>query len=167
MLLGSFWWDNNDYYDRNSWSKLRATTSRTRGTWRSRMEVECIVGHRKRGRGHQYHVLWKGYPITEAMWEPETVFEHVQEMLLPYKEYHGLYTKIWTPQCLSNKFYLSCYSNFDTTTPETCWHPHVSSTYSQHPFVSQTQWPDDNGHEVCEGNRRPYKPSRRDAGGFL
>ena len=56
-------------------------------------EVESIVGHRKRGRGHQYHVLWKGYPITEATWEPETVFEHAQETLLPYKEYHRLNTK--------------------------------------------------------------------------
>jgi len=53
-------------------------------------EVERIIGHRKRGRGYQYHVLWKGYPITEATWEPETVFEHAQEMLQPYKAYHSL-----------------------------------------------------------------------------
>jgi len=53
-------------------------------------EVEQIIGHRKCGQGYQYHVLWKGYPITEAMWEPETVFEHTQETLQPYKEYHGL-----------------------------------------------------------------------------
>jgi hypothetical protein len=53
-------------------------------------EVERIIRHRKRGRSRQYHVLWKGYPITEAMWEPESVFEHAQEMLQPYKEYHGL-----------------------------------------------------------------------------
>ena len=53
-------------------------------------EVERIIGHQKQGRGHQYHVLWKGYPITEATWEPETVFEHVQETLQPYKEYHRL-----------------------------------------------------------------------------
>ena len=53
-------------------------------------EVEWIIGHRKRGQGYQYHVLWKGYPITEATWEPETVFEHAQETLQPYKEYHGL-----------------------------------------------------------------------------
>jgi hypothetical protein len=53
-------------------------------------EVERIIRHRKRGQGYQYHVLWKGYLITEAMWEPKTVFEHAQEMLQPYKEYHGL-----------------------------------------------------------------------------
>ena len=55
-------------------------------------EVEHIVGQ-KRGRGHQYYMLWKGHPITEATWEPESVFEHTQETLLPYKEYHGLNTK--------------------------------------------------------------------------
>jgi hypothetical protein len=44
----------------------------------------------KRGCGLQYHVLWKVYLITEATWEPESVFEHAQETLQPYKEYHGL-----------------------------------------------------------------------------
>jgi len=57
-------------------------------------EVERIIGHRKRGRGYQYHVLWKGYPITEATWEPESVFNHAQETLQPYKEYHGLNSKL-------------------------------------------------------------------------
>jgi hypothetical protein len=54
------------------------------------LEVDRIVGHRKRGHAYQYHVLWKGYPITEATWEPEAVFEHAQETLLPYKAFHGL-----------------------------------------------------------------------------
>jgi hypothetical protein len=53
-------------------------------------EVDRIVGHRKCGHIYQYHVLWKGYPITEATWEPEAVFEHAQETLLPYKAFHGL-----------------------------------------------------------------------------
>jgi hypothetical protein len=53
-------------------------------------EVERIIGHRKCGRGYQYHMLWKGFPITEATWEPESVFDHAQETLQPYKEYHGL-----------------------------------------------------------------------------
>jgi hypothetical protein len=48
-------------------------------------EVERIIGHRKRGRGHQYHVLWKGYPISEATWEPESAFEHAIDMLQEYK----------------------------------------------------------------------------------
>jgi Chromo (CHRromatin Organisation MOdifier) domain len=29
-------------------------------------EVETILKHRRRGRGYQYYVKWKGYPITEA-----------------------------------------------------------------------------------------------------
>ena len=56
-------------------------------------EVKCIIGHRKCERGYQYHVLWKGYLITEATWEPESVFNHAQETLLPYKD-HRLNTKI-------------------------------------------------------------------------
>jgi Chromo (CHRromatin Organisation MOdifier) domain len=32
-------------------------------------EVETILKHRRRGRGYQYYVKWKGYPITEATWE--------------------------------------------------------------------------------------------------
>ena len=57
-------------------------------------EVEHIIGHRKCGRGHQYHMLWKGYLITEATWKPESVFDHTQEMLQSYKEYHGLNKKL-------------------------------------------------------------------------
>jgi len=33
-------------------------------------EVETILSHRRRGKGHQYYIKWKGYPITEASWEP-------------------------------------------------------------------------------------------------
>jgi Chromo (CHRromatin Organisation MOdifier) domain len=29
-------------------------------------EVETILKHRQRGRGYQYYVKWKGFPITEA-----------------------------------------------------------------------------------------------------
>ena len=34
-------------------------------------EVESILNHRKRGRGYQYYVKWKGYPISDASWDPE------------------------------------------------------------------------------------------------
>ena len=37
-------------------------------------EVERILKHRRRGWGYQYYVAWKGYPITEASWEPEHIF---------------------------------------------------------------------------------------------
>jgi len=34
-------------------------------------EVDLIINHQKRGRGYQYYMKWKGYPISEALWEPE------------------------------------------------------------------------------------------------
>ena len=34
-------------------------------------EVEEITGARLRGRGLQFLVKWKGYPVEESTWEPE------------------------------------------------------------------------------------------------
>jgi Chromo (CHRromatin Organisation MOdifier) domain len=31
-------------------------------------KVKMILRHRRRGRGYQYYMKWKGYPITEATW---------------------------------------------------------------------------------------------------
>jgi hypothetical protein len=53
-------------------------------------EVENILKHRRRGRGHQYYVKWKGYPITEASWEPEHVFSNDGNLLTQYKQRHQL-----------------------------------------------------------------------------
>lgn len=53
-------------------------------------DVEMILKHRRRGRGYQYHVKWKGYPISEATWEPEDVFSDDGNMLTQYKERHQL-----------------------------------------------------------------------------
>jgi len=47
-----------------------------------RWEIGTILNHRRRGRGYQYYVLWKGYPITEATWEPATCFENGGEDIL-------------------------------------------------------------------------------------
>ena len=56
-----------------------------------RWEVEAILKHRKRGRGYQYFVLWKGYLITEASWEPATCFENgAEEILEEYQHRHFL-----------------------------------------------------------------------------
>ena len=35
-------------------------------------EVEAILRHKDKGAWHLYLVMWKGYPITEASWEPES-----------------------------------------------------------------------------------------------
>ena len=53
-------------------------------------EVEWILKHRKRGRGYQYYVAWKGYPISEASWEPEQVFSDNGNLLTTYKRRHQL-----------------------------------------------------------------------------
>jgi hypothetical protein len=54
-------------------------------------EVEAILKHQKRGRGYRYYVLWKGYPITEASWEPATCFENsAEEILQNYRHRHNL-----------------------------------------------------------------------------
>ena len=49
-------------------------------------EVETILKHRRRGRGYQYYVKWKGYPITEATWETKSAFSDDGNMLQLYKD---------------------------------------------------------------------------------
>ena len=47
-----------------------------------RWEIKTICNHRKRGTGYQYLVEWKGYDISEAMWEPATCFKGGGEEIL-------------------------------------------------------------------------------------
>jgi hypothetical protein len=51
-------------------------------------EVETILKHRRRGRGYQYYVKWKGYPITKATWEHASAFLTDGDMLKEYQERH-------------------------------------------------------------------------------
>ena len=53
-------------------------------------EVESILNHRKRGHGYQYYVKWKGYPISDASWEPEYSFSDDGDILTCYKNWHNL-----------------------------------------------------------------------------
>jgi hypothetical protein len=53
-------------------------------------EVETILNHRKRGRGYQYFVKWRGYPISDASWEPEHSFSDDGDALTQYKLRHHL-----------------------------------------------------------------------------
>ena len=49
-------------------------------------EVESIRKHRRRGRGYQYLLKWKGYPLTDATWESELAFSDDGDMLAAYKD---------------------------------------------------------------------------------
>ena len=67
-------------------------------------EVETILKHWKRGRRYQYFIKWKGYPITEALWEPEEVFIEAESLLDQYKLRHRLWIENHTklspaPRC--------------------------------------------------------------------
>ena len=47
-------------------------------------EVEAILRHKGKGVQRLYLVMWKGYPITEASWEPES---HLRNAPLPLEDY--------------------------------------------------------------------------------
>jgi Chromo (CHRromatin Organisation MOdifier) domain len=53
-------------------------------------EVETIFKHQQRGRGYQYYVKWKGYPITKATWENESAFSNDGNMIQQYKDQYQL-----------------------------------------------------------------------------
>jgi hypothetical protein len=53
-------------------------------------EVEAIIGHRRRGRGHQFKIRWKDYPISEATWEPESNIKNAEDVLSNYKLTHHI-----------------------------------------------------------------------------
>ena len=53
-------------------------------------EIETILNHRKRGRGYQFYVKWRGYPISDASWEPEDSFSDDGDTLTRYKQRHDL-----------------------------------------------------------------------------
>ena len=47
-------------------------------------EVEAILRHKGVGARHLYQMLWKGYPITEASWEPESHLHNDPQILEDY-----------------------------------------------------------------------------------
>ena len=47
-------------------------------------EVESILRHKGQGARRLYQVLWKGYPITEASWEPESNLQNAPLILEEY-----------------------------------------------------------------------------------
>ena len=53
-------------------------------------KVEIIIKHCQRGKGYQYLLKWKGYPINQATWENEMAFSEDGNMLEAYKKHHQL-----------------------------------------------------------------------------
>ena len=45
-------------------------------------EIEAILNHWRCRWGYQYYVLWKGWPITDATWEPAMCFKNGGETIL-------------------------------------------------------------------------------------
>jgi len=54
-------------------------------------EAEIILKHRRiKDQGIQYQVKWKGYPVSEATWEPEANLTHAKELIQDYQERRNL-----------------------------------------------------------------------------
>ena len=47
-------------------------------------EVEAILRHKGKGARRLYQVLWKGHPVTEASWEPESHLRNASSLLEDY-----------------------------------------------------------------------------------
>ena len=47
-------------------------------------EVEAILHHRGKGAQRRYLILWKGYPLSEAIWEPESHLLNAPDILADY-----------------------------------------------------------------------------------
>ena len=47
-------------------------------------KFEVILRHKGKGSSHLYQVLWKGYPITKASWEPESHLQNAPHILEDY-----------------------------------------------------------------------------------
>jgi len=72
-------------------------------------KVDSILNYGKRGWGYQCYIKWKGYPISEASWEPEQAFSDDRNMLSLYKQQHQLWTLKKDEIYLETNFHGLCY----------------------------------------------------------
>ena len=53
-------------------------------------KVKQIISHWGTSGRHRYLTTWKGYPLSENTWEPESNLQHTSEILSDYKWTHML-----------------------------------------------------------------------------
>ena len=53
-------------------------------------KVEEIISHKKSRNRWLFLVKWRGYPLSEASWEPAANLQNAQQLLLPYRLAHHL-----------------------------------------------------------------------------
>jgi hypothetical protein len=53
-------------------------------------EIQNILRHRRKGRGYEYYVRWKGYSATEDEWVSGKDMENAEEILEEYKKRKNL-----------------------------------------------------------------------------
>ena len=58
-------------------------------------EVEAILRHKGKGARRLYQVLWKGFPITEASWEPESHLANAPQVMEEYLRRVAIEDKPW------------------------------------------------------------------------
>jgi hypothetical protein len=56
-------------------------------------EVEEILKSRKRGKGHQYLIKWKGFPHSGNTWEPTSNITHAKKLLNEFNKKHNIHTR--------------------------------------------------------------------------
>ena len=70
-------------------------------------EVERVLDHRRYGRKKilQYLILWKGYPVHEATWEPIEALDGALELVVNYNEQKKI--QINNAELLNHEFALT------------------------------------------------------------
>ena len=53
-------------------------------------EIENILRHRRKGKGYEYYVRWKGYSAADDSWVPTRDFGNAKEVLEDYKKRKNL-----------------------------------------------------------------------------
>ena len=72
------------YYQSEEFGRVERPPSPVVVDGEEEFEVEAILRHKGSGARRLYWVLWKGYPITEASWEPELHLRNAPQILEEY-----------------------------------------------------------------------------------